>query len=160
MNGTELFLVAVAMLVGVVGVFVPVIPGLLLIWGAGLWWAIATDGTLRWGVLALLTLMAVTGAVAKYVLGSRAVTRAGAPPSTVWFGLLGAVVGFFVIPVLGFVIGGILGVLLAEWSRLGAWGPAWRATWALMLGFGIGLAIELAAAIGMVLLWGVGVLLT
>jgi hypothetical protein len=46
-------------------------------------------------------------------------------------------------------------VLLAERHRQGEWGGAWRATRALVLGFGLGVAVELGAALLMVLGWAV-----
>ena len=43
-------------------------------------------------------------------------------------GALLGIVGFFVIPVVGLVIGFVVGVYLAEWYRLRDVARAWRAT--------------------------------
>lgn len=158
MTDAELLVAALVMAVGLLGVLLPVIPGLLLIWGVGVFWALQEEGAARWAVLAVLSVLAVAGTLAKYLLSSRAASAAGAPRSTILAGAAGAVVGFFVVPVLGLVIGGVAGVLLAERSRLGHWRPAWRATKAFLVGFGLGMALELAAALVMVLVWATAAL--
>lgn len=155
MSTLALLLIAATMLAGLVGVLLPVIPGLVLVWAAALVWVLNVEGSLRWVVLAVLTLIALLGASAKYLLSGRAAAASGVPTSTLLAGVAGAVVGFFVIPVLGLIIGGILGVLLAEWARHREWGTAWRSTGAVVRGFGIGVALELLAGITMVGIWAV-----
>lgn len=146
-------LVLLAMLVGLVGILVPVLPGLLLIWAAGLVWAWADGGGVRWGVAAALTVLVVAATVAKYALPARRATASGAPRRTVLLGGVGAVVGFFVIPVVGLVVGGVGAIYLAEAQRLGDSAAAWRSTRAVLVGVGIGMLVELAAGLAMVALW-------
>jgi uncharacterized protein YqgC (DUF456 family) len=137
-----------------------VLPGLILVWAAGLWWTIADGGGAgRWAVLAVMTLMLVAGMLAKYVLPARATVAGGAPWSTLAVGALGAVVGFFVIPVVGLIVGGIAGVYLAELVRLRDWRRAAATTRAALVAFGVGLLVELAAGLGMAITWFVGELL-
>ena len=153
-------LVLLVMLVGVVGVVVPVLPGLLLVWGAGVAWAwLDGGGTARILVAVALTVLLVAGTVVKYALPARSATGAGAPRRTVLLGALGAVVGFFVIPVVGFVVGGVGAVFLAELSRLGRADAAWRSTRAVLVGVGIGVLVELGTALVMVGVWGAAALL-
>lgn len=149
------------MLVGVAGVVVPVLPGLLLVWAAGLVWAWQDGGGWqRWTVAALLTVLLIAGEGAKYVLPARSATVAGAPRSTLLLGAAGAVVGFFVIPVLGVLVGGVGAVFLAERRRLGQTWPAWQSTWAVLRAVGLGVLVELVAALLMVVVWAVGVWVT
>ena len=157
----ETLLVALVMAVGVVGVLVPLLPGLALVWAAGLVWVLGDGGgVVRWTVLVLMTVLLVAGAAAKWVLPARSVRDAGAPRSTLLVGAVGAVVGFFVIPVVGLVIGGVGVIYLAERRRLGDGGLAWRSTRATLLAVGIGMLLELAAAFAMVLTWALGVAVT
>lgn len=153
MDGTGLLVVGLVMLVGLLGILLPVVPGLLLIWGAALVWAWQENTTGPWVVFGVLTVLAVVGTVAKYLLGGRAVTASGAPRSTLAIGAVGGIAGFFIIPVLGLLIGAVLGVLIAERLRLGEWGPAGRATWALIVGVGIGMLVELIAGVVMTIVW-------
>ena len=62
-------LVAVVMVVGIAGVVVPVLPGLFLVWAAGIVWVwLDGGGAARIVVGVLLTGLLVVGTVAKYVL--------------------------------------------------------------------------------------------
>ena len=70
------------MLVGLVGVLLPVLPGLLLIGFAGLAWAWLDGGGLaRWTVFAAMSLVLLAGTVAKYALPARSARTSGAPRS-------------------------------------------------------------------------------
>jgi uncharacterized protein len=148
------------MAVGLVGVVVPVLPGLALVWGAALVWALVEDGTVRWFVLAAVTLLLVSGTLAKYVLTVRSTTRQGAPRRSLLLAGALAVVGFFVVPVVGFVVGGLAGLYAAEYRRLGDASAAWSSTWAALVALGVGVLVELGAGIAMVLVWAGGVVAT
>jgi uncharacterized protein YqgC (DUF456 family) len=153
-------LVLLVMLVGLVGVVVPVLPGLLLVWAAGMVWAWVGGGAGHWAVAAALTVLLVAGTVTKYVLPARSAKGSGAPRRTLVIGALGAVVGFFVIPVVGLVVGGVGGVFLAERARVGDSGAAWASTRGVLLSVGIGMLVELVAGVLMVGVWGVDALVS
>ena len=156
--GAEVLL-GLVMVVGLVGVLVPVLPGLALVWLAGLAWAwLDGGGVARWAVFAGMSAVLLAGTVAKYVLPARSAHASGAPRSTILLGATGAVVGFFVIPVVGLVVGGIGAVYLAELARLGDRETAWRSTRAVLRAVGIGVLIELTAGVLAILVWLVGVL--
>jgi uncharacterized protein YqgC (DUF456 family) len=151
-------LVGVVMVVGIVGIVLPVLPGLLLIWAAGLWWTIADGGgAARWTVLAVMTALLVVGTIAKYVLPARSAAARGAPIGTLVIGAVCAVIGFFVIPVIGVIVGGVLGIYLAEYARLREPRRAWDSTRAALVAIGIGLLIELTAGVLMFGVWLLGV---
>lgn len=161
MTESEQLLVGLLMAAGLVGVLVPVIPGLLLVWAAGLWWTVADGGgPARWVVLGLLTALLVLGTVAKYVLPARSAAARGAPATTLLAGAAGAVVGFFVIPVVGVLVGGVAGIYSAELARLRDGGRAWAATRAALLAIGLGVLVELTAGVLMIGTWLLGVLVT
>lgn len=145
--------VGAVMVVGLAGIILPVLPGLLIIVGGGLWWTIADGGGARWAVFAVIVVIALCGTVAKYVLPARATAGRGAPPTTLLLGVVGAVIGFFVIPVLGVLIGGLLGIYLAEVLRLKDWRAALGSTWVVLVAIGIGLLLELAAGVLATLTW-------
>jgi len=154
-------LIALVMLVGIAGVVMPVLPGLLLVWAAGLVWVwLDGGGAARILVGVLLTLLLVVGTVVKYALPARSATGAGAPRSTLLAGVAGAVLGLFLIPVVGVVVGGVGAVFLAELARLQDARTAWRSTWMVLRAVGIGILVELTAAVLMLGTWTAGVLLT
>lgn len=160
MDAFGIFLIALAMLAGLVGTALPLIPGLPVVWGAALVYGLAAGfggtGTVAFTVI---TLLAIGGIIAGLVLPHRRVAAGGAPRSTVLAGVVGAIVGFFVIPVIGLLIGGVTGIWLAEYRRTADRAAAWKSTRDMVVGFGIGILAELAAGVAMVLVWGAWVLL-
>lgn len=161
MGTGALLLVGLTMAVGIIGVLVPLLPGLLLVGAAALVWAMAVGSTTGWVVFAAIVVVLGLGTTAKYVLPARDLAAVGAPRSTLLIGAVGAVVGFFVIPVVGLPIGGVLAVYLAELRRLhGDGAGARRSTVVTIRAIGIGILIELAAGVLATLIWLAGVLAT
>ena len=158
MDSGVLFLIGLAMAVGLVGVVVPVLPGLLLVAAAGLVWAIMADGSAPWVVFALMMLVLAAGTVAKYVLPGRSLKQAGAPTSTLVLGGIGAIAGFFLIPVVGLPIGAVVGIYLGELRRLSDGRAAWRSTVATAKAIGVGMLIELGAGMMAAGIWLAAVL--
>ncbi len=152
-------LVAVVMAVGLIGTVLPFLPGLGLIWLAAVAYGITTGfGAVGWVCLAVVTVVGAAGIAAGFVLPHRAARHAGAARISIVLGLLGAIVGFFVVPVVGFPLGGALGIYVAEQVRLHDLRAAGRATWATIVGFGVGSLAQLAAGLAMVGCWAVWVL--
>ena len=149
---------ALLVAVGLAGIVVPVLPGTLLVaLGIGLWSGVkGTTG--GWLVFAVAAACLVAGAIVKYAVPGRRL-KAAVPTSTLLAGALGAVVGFFVIPVVGALAGFPLGVYLAERVRLGGDG-AWTSTRAALRAVGASILIELLAALVATVVWVTGVVLT
>jgi uncharacterized protein YqgC (DUF456 family) len=152
-------LVALAILVGLVGVIVPILPGLVLVLAAILVWAISEGSATGWTVFAVAALLIVAGFVVKYAVPNRRLKTTGIPSSTTWFGVAVGVVGFFVIPVIGLFIGFVLGVYLAEYRRVGG-AAAWPSTKEALRAVGVSMLIELAAGVLAALVWVAGVVAT
>lgn len=153
-------LVAAAMLVGLIGTVLPGLPGLPLIVVAAIAWAfVGSAGVGGW--LAALAILALGAAamVASAALPVRRAASAGAPRWVLGAGAAGVVVGFFVIPVFGALLGGPLGIFVAELYRLRDPGRAWKATVEVLKAVGLGMAIEFAAGLAMIVIWVVAVLL-
>ena len=155
MSTEGIVVVAAVMAVGLLGTIVPVLPGLLLIWGAGLGYGLLAGfgGGIGIAAFAVMTLLLGVGLAMSYVLPKRAGERGGAAKSSLRLGILGAVMGFFVIPVVGMPIGGALGVLAGEYSRLGQWPAAWSTTKRVLGGFGLAVLAEFTAGVFMVATW-------
>ena len=150
-------LLAIVMLAGLVGVLVPVVPGLILVAGAGIVWAAQLGGTAAWAIAIVMTLIGTVGIVAAGVLPVRRANAGGAPAWVVVAGGIGVVIGFFVVPVVGALIGFPAGVLVAELTRHRRLRPAWGATLEALKGVALGIVIQLAAGVAMIGLWLVGV---
>ncbi len=158
MTSTEV-VIAVLLAIGIAGIVVPVVPGVLLILGGLLLWAVDVDTSTGWAVFAIAALFLGLGTVVKYVVPGRRLEAAGVPRSTLVVGGVVAIVGFFVVPVIGLVLGFVLGVYAAERRRLGAAdaGPATRQA---LTAVGLSILIELAASLLAVATWIVGVVVT
>jgi uncharacterized protein YqgC (DUF456 family) len=150
-------LVGLAILVGLAGIIVPVLPGTVLIAGALLAWALEVQTATAWAVFALSVTLLAVGTVVKYAVPGRAL-KATVPSRTLVVGALLALVGFFVIPVVGIFVGFPVGVYLAERSRVGP-AAAWPSTKAALRAVGLSILIELAFAVLATLAWVVGVVL-
>lgn len=158
MTGLEI-VVALVIVVGLVGVLVPVLPGVLLVLAAILVWAVDLGERTGWIVLGVAAGLLVLGTVAKYAVPGRRLKDAGIPSSTQWTGVGFGVVGFFVVPVVGLFLGFVLGMYVAERRRVGARaaGPSTRAALAAV---GLSLLIELSSGVLAALTWVVGVVVT
>jgi uncharacterized protein YqgC (DUF456 family) len=147
METTGLVLVGLAIFVGLLGVIVPALPGLLLVWGAVLVWALFERTALAWVVLGVATALVVAGEVVKYLVPSRRMRAAGVPASSLVAGGLLAIFGFFAIPVVGGVLGFVAGVYLAERLRLPSHAEAWPSTVHALKAAGLSILIELFAGL-------------
>jgi hypothetical protein len=160
-GGTVTLIAGTAIALGVVGVVIPVLPGLLLSWAGVLFWALAGDasGTVKWLVLVIATLVAVVGAGVKYLVPGRRLKSAGIPNSALFAGGVLGLIGFFVVPVVGLILGFVLGVWLAERIRVGA-AQAWPSTKKALGAAGLAMLIEFTTSLGIAVVWIFGLLLT
>jgi uncharacterized protein YqgC (DUF456 family) len=159
-DGLVTALCGVAIVVGILGVMVPVLPGLVLCWAGVLVWAIFADrGPGRWVVLALATAIALLGTVVKYAWPGRHLKRSGVPNTSLLAGGVLGVVGFFVVPVVGLLLGFVLGIWLAERIRLADSRQAWPSTRHALKAVGLSMLVELAAGLIIGLTWVAGLVL-
>jgi uncharacterized protein YqgC (DUF456 family) len=143
----------VLILVGLAGIMVPVLPGLVLVWGAVLIWALERQDPAAWAGLAVATVVFAVGMLAKYLVPGRRLREAGVPWWTLFAGAVLAVVGFFAVPVIGMFLGFFLGIYLAEAARLHGFSPAWPATRAALAAVGWSMLIELATGVLIACAW-------
>ncbi|MDX6302002.1 MAG: uncharacterized protein QOF53_3216 [Nocardioidaceae bacterium] len=148
-------IVGLAVLVGLVGIVVPVLPGSVLILAAVVVWAAVAASPSGWLVCGLAAALLVVGGVVKYVVPGRRLKAGGVPNRTLTAGGLLGIVGFFVIPVVGLLVGFVAGVYLSELQRVGR-ARAWSSTRAALSAAGLSLLIELAAGLLAALVWLVG----
>ena len=162
MDDTALtLLVGLAMVAGLAGVVIPVLPGTSLILVAGLAWAlfVSDEGATRWVVAGVLVVLFVVGAVLKYALPGRQM-RGELPRRTLLYAGVGALVGFVALPPLGLLLGGAAGVYLGEAQRLGHGPQARQSTLRVLKAVGLGVLAELVAAVLMVGTWLIGVVVS
>lgn len=152
-------LVALAVALGLVGILFPILPGTLLILGALLVWAVTVDQSAGWVVFAVATVILAAGSVVKYTVPGKSMKQAGVPNTTLAVGAVLGIVGFFVIPVVGLVVGFVLGIYAAEVRRVGQQ-AARRTTTTALKAVGVSILIELAAGLLAAMAFVVGVVIT
>lgn len=144
-------------LVGLVGIVVPVLPGLVLVLGGVLVWALVEGSALGWGIFAACALVTVAGYVLQYTLPGRRMRERGVSSSTLFLAVLFGIVGFFVIPVVGAVVGFVLGIFVVELGRSRDRLQAWTRTRHALVAVLHSIGIELAAGLVVAALYVAGV---
>ncbi|MEU2582334.1 DUF456 domain-containing protein [Streptomyces avermitilis] len=119
MGAWELLPVGVVLLLGLVGVLVPGVPGSWLVWAAVLWWTLKDPQALAWGVLVGATLVLLLSRAIRWSLPPRRLRESGATPRMGAYAGIGALLGFVLLPVIGAIPGFIGGIYLSERLRLG-----------------------------------------
>ena len=160
MSTGGLILVAVAIAIGLVGVLVPLLPGTLLVYAAIAVWAFAEQNTVGWVVLGVVTAVLGASLLIKYLWPVKRMRAADVSPTTLAAGAVAGVIGFFVIPVLGLLIGFVLGVYLAELAHRRDQRRAWASTVHAVKGAALSVGVELAGGLLATAAWVVGVVLT
>lgn len=147
----------IAIAVGIVGTLLPILPGGALIAVAVLVWALVVQTTAGWLVLLAVVLLIVAGAVLKYFTAGKVMVRSEVPNRSLLAGGLLAIPGFFLVPVIGLVLGFVLGLALAEYHRLRDWRAARSSSITALGAVGLGILVELGAAMLAAVTWGVAV---
>ncbi|MGW1467531.1 DUF456 domain-containing protein [Streptomyces sp. NPDC001493] len=147
MSVWQLVAVALVMLLGLVGVLVPGVPGQAIVWAAVLWWALTDVSPLAWGVLIGSTAVLLLNQALKPLLPPRRPRESGAPRRTLIIGGLAAIGGFFVLPVVGGALGYVGGVYGVERLRLGSRSAGWASVRSVMRATGYAVLVELYACL-------------
>ena len=160
MGTLGLVLVALTIAVGLAGIIVPILPGGLLVIAAIGVWAFVESTAVSWVTFGVAAAVFVAAEVVKYTWPGRRMRYAGIPGRSLLVGALLAIVGFFVIPVLGLPIGFVVGIYLAELLRLRRNRLAWQSTVHAVKATGLALLIEFTGALLASGVWVIGAVLS
>ncbi|WP_093798407.1 DUF456 domain-containing protein [Streptomyces sp. Wb2n-11] len=149
----QLLLVGLVMLLGLLGVLAPGVPGQAIVWAAVLWWALDEKTRLAWGVLIGATVLLLLNQALKPLLPARRHHESGAPPRTLAVGGIAGIAGFFLLPVVGGIVGFVGGIYGVERARLGSHGGGWASTRMVMRAVGYPVLVELFASLLVVGAW-------
>ena len=161
MNGLGELIIGLVMACGLVGIAVPVVPGIVLVWLTGMAWTILDGGgTTRWILFLFMSIFMAVGVASQIGMPNRELSNQQAPKWTlVWAGVLG-ICGFFVIPIIGFPIGFTLGVFLRYMFASNDLHGSMDSTWLTVRAIGTGVLIQGICGLGIGLLWFIGLLIT
>jgi uncharacterized protein len=151
-------LCGLAILVGVAGTVIPVLPGSVLIGLSLLAWAAwGGAGTTGWVVFGVGLAFVLAGMAASAVLTGRKLREHRIPSRSVVAGLVFGVVGMFMIPVVGLFVGFAAGLLLSEVHRTRDFRTAVASSWAALKATGLGMLVEFGLACLAASTWVIGV---
>jgi uncharacterized protein len=157
----QIFLQAITltfMLVGWVGLLIPIFPGIAIIWLAALFYAIAQTlmGAMDvwdWILFVLITVLAIFGSVVDNIIIAKKVHETGTPWKSIFLAYAVGIVGsLFLTPLIGLLLTP-LAMFLIEWRRLGDRTVALQSTRGFLIGFGWTLLALLAIGAVMIVLW-------
>jgi uncharacterized protein YqgC (DUF456 family) len=154
-----LVLVALVIAVGLAGIVIPVLPGGLLVFAAITVWALVEQSAVGWVTLGIAAALFVTAEVVKYAWPVRRMRQAQVSTWSLVAGAVLGVIGFFVIPVLGLVLGFVAGVYLAELAKRRDQRRAWASTVHALKGVALSVGVELTGALLATITWVCAVLI-
>ena len=146
------------LLTGLIGLVVPIFPGLTVMWIGTLVYAIiqAISGNMTWVgwlLFVLITLLMIGGNIADNIIIAKHVREKNVPwSSIIWAFAAGIIVSLFFTPIAG-IVASPLGLFLAEWRRLKDKQTAFGNTKAWMTGWGWSLAARFGIGVIMILFW-------
>lgn len=155
MSGFWLALTLIVMFIGLLGVLLPFIPGVTLIWLAALVYAIAEGfKNVDAVTMIVLSVIAIPGITADIWVSNLGARVGGASFWAILASLLGGVVGFFVASVPGALIGSLVGLIGVELFRAGNWRQALKASGGLIVGWLLSTVLQLLiGAIMIAIFW-------
>jgi hypothetical protein len=150
-----------AMVVGLAGILVPIVPDIVFIWFVILIYAIAERfATIDPFTFVVLTFLAALGFSAEFWMSQAGAKVSGA---SIWsivagivLGVLGAILGliFFGIgAVPGAFLGALVGLVLAEWYQRKDWHAALKAVGGWLAGYFLSVGVQLYIGILMILIF-------
>lgn len=136
-------LAGLLILVGMISIFIPPVPDMLLIWLGGLAYGLIVG----WGeyggwLFALITLLAIIGGAAEILTSGVGAKMGGASPWSLLAGLG-----------LGLIAGALAGLYLMEYRRQRDPERALRAMLGLGLGYGASFGVKLLLGLTMTAIW-------
>lgn len=153
MGSRELFLVGLAMLAGLLGVLTPGVPGPLVCWAAVLWWAAAVHTPIAWYVLAGSSAVLALGHLLRRLAPGRRLADSDAVRQTLATAGLYAIAGFFVLPVVGGLLGFAAALYAQQRARLGSRRAAVASTRVVLRAVGLAVLAELFTCLMVVGAW-------
>ena len=136
MSESWLTVALAVMFIGLLGVLLPLIPGVALIWLTALIYAIAEGfENIDPMTMVALSLVALPGITADIWVSSLGAKVGGASVWSIVASLLGGVVGFFVFSLPGAIVGSLLGLIAVELFRAEDWRQALKASGGWIVGW-------------------------
>ncbi|MBN2548240.1 MAG: DUF456 domain-containing protein [Anaerolineales bacterium] len=164
LNISSFALTQLFMLIGLLGLIVPVYPGLVVMWLAALGYGIVagfeTLGEANAAgivIFVVQSVLALAGTLVDNLLLGVGARKGGASWRTIAVALGAGVLGTIIFPPIGGIIAAPLAVLLLEYGRVQDWQKAWEALRGLATGWGLAYIVRLGIGFLIMALWWIWV---
>ena len=139
----NLIIPIVLMIAGLVGCFVPILPGPPLAWLGALYYGWQTDWekiSPLW--LGLMLVIALIGATADWWMSHLGAKKGGASAWSQVAALFGGLIGLVLFSLPGMLIGSVAAIVAVEWHRLREWKGVLRAGGGYLVGYLLAMVVE------------------
>jgi uncharacterized protein YqgC (DUF456 family) len=151
-------LTLLALIVGLLGLVVPVFPGLVIMWLGTLVYALIQNAAgdmsgWHWFLFGIITLLMILGSIADNIIIARKMRDKYVPWSSILFAFAaGIIASIFFTPLIGLVAAPV-GLFLAEVQRLKDRQAAMDSTRAYMIGWGWAFGVRFMIGLAMIGFW-------
>ena len=136
-------LAVVFILIGLIGAFLPILPGSILVWFTVLVYAILEGWqAVTPFVFVIVTVICLVTGTANIWLSLLGAKTGGASTQALIFGVLGSIIGLFVFSLIGSISGYALGIIVGEYMKQKDWNLALKASFGGLAGWGVSTAIQ------------------
>ncbi len=151
--------IGVIIAAGVVGTLIPILPGPILVWLATVVYGLLTGfDAVAWISLVVITALLMAAIYLGFRLPQQSAASEGLTLGTQLFAVALAVIGFFLIPIVGAAIGFVTGVWLVRYRQMSNVAAANRSTVMTLKAISKAAIAQFLCALGMAGVWGVWVL--
>jgi hypothetical protein len=142
------------MLFGLLGLIIPILPGLVIIWVAGLVYGLVDGFTWQNGLVfaAMTIIMLIGNLVDNFIMGASA-RKQGASWIAIAIALVLGVLGSIILPPFGGLAAALIGLFGFEFYRLRDWRKALESTKGMAIGCGWAAVIRAGMGVLMIGLW-------
>jgi uncharacterized protein YqgC (DUF456 family) len=141
-----LILAIVFILIGLIGCVLPVIPGPPLSFVGLLLLQFTKFADYTSGFLLLMAAVAIIITILDYIVPIWGTKKFGGSKAGIWGATIGLVLGIFVLPPIGIIIGPLVGAIIAESLKGKDFKKSLRAGFGSLVGFAMGIGLKLAAS--------------
>jgi uncharacterized protein YqgC (DUF456 family) len=144
------------MIVGLIGVLFPILPGIFMIWlGVFVYvWRYGFE-VISVGMFLFMTFIVLFVGLSDLWLPILGARKVGAAKRTIITGMIGAILGSIVIPIpiVGTIVGYVVGILLGEYHKRRDWNAAWQASKGGLAGWGIATVLQLVGGLLVIIIF-------
>jgi len=107
------------------------------------------------GIIAIVVVTALSAlaVVLGFILPKKLADESGASAKSQLAAVVGGIIGFFVIPVVGIIVGALAGIAISEYLDKDDWDQARRSTLAVAKGFGLSALMQIAIGFLILVAW-------